>query len=746
MVRQRPGAARSRALAVCLVGLLVGSMAQLVAPATPVAQPSATASASRDAIRLDPEAPSADLLVQLVSLRGGAPLANPTALARLADHRDTLVRSGLCRLLAVRPELEPDGLLVGLVDDAEASVAILALLGLSNSRHPEALDTLAGNLSAAESWRREFAAVAIHVREELAAEAPELAVPAELVAASRPHVVSAEATAWLRAVEHHRRLAQADRQWLELQRRLQSVRTASATSACADLVLFNRALLRQVDDAAGGEYPVEYLGRPATAQIRTRRDNPSTLLLEGRHEMLADLLFAELDRVQSLEHFVDELASACRGWSPPLRELPPSSLVGRGSSPSDQGDRISSVDLWAGMSIGVTSHPFAYRPGPRNFIVGEDVEFTLLPSVELSWRDVAAGQPDATDHPVRGEVLDGYRLGLGVGGYLSTSFFDERSRPTAYLRFETDTTRIPEGDRPETGLEAVVAGRLSAGGEDVARDVSAYPAAHAKGSVGLTWSRHHLASSGVVRDRSLGLSVAYLEHVFDDSANPPRERRWMESEFQGLWLFGDPLRQTRLGAVGDASVRAVEALDRLSVLSANLGPLLRWTGSLVRLEAWMGGGLTVDLASDDPDALPPSGEDPATVELAPVGGLDLLVAVPGTSFRWAVDFSLERRALNLGRNGRRGLRERAGVALGMAFSEAMSEDLRLGLFVERTVPADSDDAVGWGGTELFIPVALVDFAAQITYEMRYMALIDESRYNDRSQEVFEALLTAGSWF
>ena len=116
------------------------------------------------------------------------------------------------------------------------------------------------------------------------------------------------------------------------------------------------------------------------------------------------------------------------------------------------------------------------------------------------------------------------------------------------------------------------------------------------------------------------------------------------------------------------------------------------------------------------------------------------------NFEMSYWVSLNRWVDVLGRNGYVGVTERAEAGLGFSVLGAMRDTARLTIFGMQTTPLDTDDRIGWGGLEIFIPIGLIDMNQEIAYRMAYMAVIDEARFGQYSRAVFEAMLTAGVRF
>ena len=107
---------------------------------------------------------------------------------------------------------------------------------------------------------------------------------------------------------------------------------------------------------------------------------------------------------------------------------------------------------------------------------------------------------------------------------------------------------------------------------------------------------------------------------------------------------------------------------------------------------------------------------------------------------------LTRDVMLMGRNGYVGAHNRIEADLRLRLTGGMRDAIGLTLFAEGGEPYDTGKDIAWGGLELFIPVGITGIDQELAYVMRYMSLVDEERFGSRAQEVFEAVLTAGSRF
>lgn len=211
----------------------------------------------------------------------------------------------------------------------------------------------------------------------------------------------------------------------------------------------------------------------------------------------------------------------------------------------------------------------------------------------------------------------------------------------------------------------------------------------------------------------------------------------MEPRVNARWLFASPSSAFRPGVLASSELRLSAPLPDLAATSSNGQFLLSWRRQQLQVEGWAGVGVATTLLGEGSTAVGPTGGFLARYQGRP-SQLDEL--------RLIFTVSLSREASNFGRSGYSGFVERAEGRIGFALSDEMRGDAGLRLFLEHASFEDVGDEASWGGFSLYIPIDLVGIDQEIGYLMRYSALIDTDRFGYASQEIFEALITAGMRF
>ncbi len=651
------------------------------------------------------------------------------ALEALVEHPDPVVRGALARLLSERPTLDQAELAARLANDAVLGVRLLGLLALSTSSHADAEAVLSEAFAASEPVVREYAAVALLVRAALSVEARFDAPSQELLSRTQTQIVSNEGRSWLAAIDTYNRVTEARSDWRQMQGELANLFPDSeAQLRCVALARRNPAL---IDDALvldGTGYPLRPIATPSPLFVSPSTARPAELLVSGQHEALSEVLFALEDATAVGREFVESVRALCQGWDfPTVPEPPPTKQVG--PWPSE----------WFGafaLDLRVSNNPLVFRPGASDFVVGEDIELMFRPHFEFQYLDAAVS--NGSDSPrLPFEFADGLRLSTTVGGFVSSRFFEDRSRPEGSVQFDFDTSNAADGEA--TGVYRGVRGTaevgLLSGAEDSFRDLGRHPGSQATALLAVQGYEYDVAHSFSTPQRMFGVSVTGAQHIWNDQLSPPREERWLEPEVTGRYLWAMAGSYSIGGAFG--SQARLGSADFDLVGNANwLSFLFGWGDSALRIEGSLGVGVVHSQLSTG-------------IDWTPIGGITTRFEGRPTDFselRLRFEVGFERTVSTFGRGGYAGALDRAEASVGLSFHEEMRDDVQFRLFGERADLLDSGDAIGWGGFEIYIPIDMVGIQQEIGYLMRYYAAENSELFDDRAQEVFEAQLTAGIRF
>ncbi|MBN1946396.1 MAG: hypothetical protein JW797_12020 [Bradymonadales bacterium] len=666
-----------------------------------------------------------------------------TDLALQATDPDPLVRAGLCRLLIRHPGLAQPGWLERLALDEDHRVALLALLALAPSSSPEAMAALQAALLSPVEARREIAAISLLLREAIAGELGLPPVPDTLIQRCHVHIVTPIGRQWLHAIEHYQAIRQQEARWAELMVQIGRLADQPASRDCVDRVRRNPGLLLPSGDCAAERYPIEPPRFPDLVILEPESSQPIDLLLEGSHDRLADLRFLYERRFARLERLVSSLFAACsadlQGSIEPPESAPSERAIAiswpAGTADAMEPGRTKALwNGWIALDLSITNHPYAYRHGVGDFVLGEDIEYTLFPLLRLAYRNAAQLPPSGLLWPAERGLIDGHGVEIELNGLLSSRFFPDRSRPGGEVRFFMDSSP-PSGNARATGHRLLLAAELLPGGAESARDVGREPLPHVAGTVDYTLYR---SSGRGARDHPgllLSGQLSLIHYLLDDPTSPPRQRRWIEPILSGRWMVFDLNPQIELGIEGQMALRTTAEMDGLAALSSNWSACLVWTRRELMATAWSGLGMGWDH--------PGKGEVVAT----PIVGVSFQHDHPfGPLFRLDHQVTFQRSVRNLGRLASVGTVDRAEAALGFSFAQEMRDNIWIRLFFERTSGPEEAERLEWGGLELYIPIALEVLDQQLAYTMRYLSLVDTRRLGERPQQVFEAVLQAGMRF
>ena len=652
------------------------------------------------------------------------------ALEALAEHPEPVVRGTLARLLSEQPALDPGGLSVLLANDTVPSVRLLGLLALSTSFSSDAEAVLAEALRDSEQVVREYAAIALLIRGALAERAQFDPPDEDLLARTQTQIVSDEGRSWLGAIDIYRRLVEAENEWRQMQQDLATLRLGSeAHQLCIELARQNPALIQDALVLDGGTYPFRPMASPSPLFVSPSTTGPAELLVGGQHATLSEVLFALQDATAVGRGFVDSVGTRCDGWDLPAVPDPPPSKE-PGATPAE-------LSATFALDLRVSNHPLVFRQALGDFVVGEDIELMFRPYFAAQYLDAAAVARGGEFLRLPFDFADGLRFSATAGGFISSRFFEDRSRPEGSLRFEFDTSSATDG--AATGIYSGVRGTAEAGllsgAEDSFRDLTRHPGSQATALLEIQGYEHDVAGSSSAPQRVLGLSVMGAQHLWNDRASPPREERWLEPAVNGRYTWPLSSSYSVGAAFGSQTRLGSESFDFLG--NANwLSFLFGWGDSALRIEGSLGVGSVYSQLSTG-------------MEWTPIGSLWTRFQGRPTDFnelRLRFEVGFERTVSTFGRGGYVGGLDRAEASIGLSFHEEMQDDVQFRLFGERADLEDSGDFVGWGGFEIYIPIDMVGIQQEIGYLMRYYAAENSELFDDRAQEVFEAVLTAGIRF
>ena len=652
-------------------------------------------------------------------------------LRALAAQDDLMTRAALARFLALQPQVDAFDILSSFVESNSHDIALLGLLAMSRSRSSAALDALESSLSSTDAARREYAAVALHIR-AVVASADGINPPQEdVLARARSLITSEEARAWSRACDDFQLLQQAELRWLEGQAILSELMKDTNVAGCVEAVRRNPALLLPMEPIDPTGYPTRYMQAPDTAIVYGSGENGVDLLVSGRHDRLLDLVFRIDETANQLDAFVRQATRVCSG-ADASRPIPPVGPIAGTPSPKES--------LFEGvfaLDLGIINHPYAFRPGRGEFVVGEDLELTFVPHLRL--RYVNARRTDASPRvPTEVGLIGGYALSLRAGGHISSRFFEDRSRPVGRVGFIWDGGN--GGDALDQdgydGYRVSLTTELSAGNGEDARDLSRFPAPQLTSQVGFSYYVNDLSSGQLRTDRELRIEAEFAEHVWDDKTVRHREQRWLEPRMRARWLFGQTL-PVRIGLQANSEIRLGSQASDVLATASNAHFLLSWQRRQLQIEAWAGAGISTTFVGENETKVGPTGGFVARYQGRPS---------QFSEFRLVFNVAFHREASDFGRAGYGGFLEHADAGIGFALSDEMRGAASVRLFIEHASFEDTDEEISWGGFSLYIPIDLVGIDQEISYLMRYSAVIDSARFGPASQEVFEALLTAGMRF
>lgn len=716
-----------------MVSMLVRLVAVLVVvfliPGEPFGQTDAEPTAPPSVeIVIDPLSDVGTILIALSTLsEPGYAVAEPS-LEALSLHDDPVVRASLCRLLAARPELEPRGVLIQLANDADSRVSLLALIALSRSGNPDAIQTLESSLEAISAQYREFGSVALFLRDTFATE-EDLVTPSEdVLAQARSHIASGEARSWLAAMDHYEHLQDSLSAWLSLHDRLLNIEQLEGhIGECAQRVRQNPSLLMPERTVDGVLTESTAITRPFLSHIAPSTDRPIVLLTTGRHDDLANRAFEQQDRTGMLERYVERIEMVCRFL--PAEETHPTLI-----DPGPYRHYRDEIDGWVGIGLGIINQPFAFRDGAPDFIVGEDIEFALTPTFSLSYVDALATQVLPSEQRSELNFVDGVGVELVLGGTISSAFFDDRSRPSGSLMALVDELTERTSEHAVDGMRYAFQGQFSPGLADAFTEPTVYPAPHLSVSNGLEYLYYEGGDGRYYLNRHAGLDVVHVEYLFDDATSRPRDRRWIDLHTYGAWVFGEASDWAQVGLRGYAEGRTSREMVELMAAAGGLSPSFVWRDSQLEFTLWAGVGAGwADVEGGSIYATPIFG-----------GSARVNDRFDELSLSFEVAFSHEVR--NLGRSGYTGVIERGEAQIGLSFTETMREMVRFMVFYDRTDPEDTGAQLGVGGFELSVPVGLVELDQEISYQMRHVIVIDEARFGASSQALFEGIISAGTRF
>lgn len=629
------------------------------------------------------------------------------------------VRLALVRMLTRRPGLADGATWDILAGDSDPAVATAALLGAVRAQRTVIAERL---ITSEVAWQREASAAALLAYAAVVELDGGRPLDEALLSRARAAMLSDDARAWSDAIDTYREARAGQQRWLAAVEALNQALGLDRPTSCGRLVRANPALLSGAQDAAGGVIEVW----PPTALIVDQSEDPLVLLLLGNHGALADVAgwaAAEATRVARLQERVEAACSA--GIPSP-------------SGPSTEPPRVP-AGSWDGAfaaRIGVSSMPMAFRDARPGFLVGEDLELTVAPRLEVRYR---RGQWEPGWALPEDPVAGGLAVTAQAGGLISSSFFPDRTRPTGRAAVALDAAEVAGSgiSRVAQGPLVAVDARLLAGERDVYHNLALFPAPQLLVATEVTYRRDEQARGGRRRVREARLTIDFAEHLWDDPVAPHREERWLEPALSGRWLFGSPFDVSRWGIRGAARLRLDPSEGRALAQSVSLAAAWSRDFDRLRWEMWLGAGLVAPLLGDASAAGEPIAGLSARFRGRPEGLRELRLgfAVEG-----------ERDVTTFGRGGYVGPVERGLAELTLGLNDEMRDDVALRFFYSRADFAASAERLGWGGFELYIPIGLVGIDQEISYLMRYSAVIDTGRFGNAARELFEAVLTAGVRF
>ena len=632
-------------------------------------------------------------MMRIVATLAALALAPPAFAQDASVAADVGHRAARARLLAQQPALEEEGETARLANDPVPEVAFLGLLALSRSASEEAEGLLLVTIESPDASTREAGAISLLIRDALVEP-----LVGEVLERARSQVVTETGAAWLRAIEAHRDASEATRRWLDAHDRLAQL--SLAERECSSAIAANRALGEPTRDDGSDAYSTFGSGAARTELVRVRPvdDTPTALLMGGRLGALEESAWQlrdQADRLEAEGTALELICSRARDGIAIDSATPPPSMP-----------REDSLEFRFALGLGIDSNPFAFRGGATDeFVPGEEIELTFVPELGLTWL----------------RIPDLMRFEATVGGFVSNRLFEDRSRPTAGLRFLAEDRLLVD-----------VGAALSAGVGDVWSDPTYAAAPAVLGHIRLGHLDRDDGSSEVVQRFEGRLRVA--EHVLDDRSVALRDRRWLEPGLTFRQLFALDDATWHVGFSTDGSVRSNGDLGDPDAFATSALAIVRLTRPALEVEATLGVGLAAPVASLDDRILTPAGGVRAVVRHNTPNALRLSLALEGG-----------RRVDPLGRLGLVGARNRAEGRFGIAFASAMRDPISIAAVLDRT-RSEGGVEQSWGGLELSIPITLLEIDQEISYRMRYFALTDGSRLGSRSTELFEAVLTAGMRF
>lgn len=657
------------------------------------------------------------------------------------------VEAARALLLAPAPRAESGAgsRALALAADPDPEVAAQALLALARARGPWVVAALGEALADPAQHRREYAAIALILRDTLA-EAPAVERPdPALLARARSQITSAEGRAWLEGVEGLSAWRAARDRWLASREALAALAADPAIGPCLERVARLPALLEPPvsrDAEAVGAYldgASPRGARPPAAAAAAPGPSARELVVTGDFAALADWAFALEADAAHAESWVARVSGQC-GETATATGIAPTGWV-----PPTTGVEHTS-ELRLALTLGVDSQPFAFRAGEASgFVVGDSLELSVAPEVRYTWRRYPSG---ADPHLDRGRVGPrGAAVEARVGGFLSSRFVEDRSRPTAYLGAQLDGADVPDG-----GGGPRLAGELSlaAGVEPSYRDLSVLPAPHLRADLIVSRIDHDDPRAPSRPAREAGLRLSGLVHVWDDARTPVRDRAWLEPALFYVQRFGTRDAPLRLGVDADLRVRSADGavvapyrpepttLGEPAAGAANARLLLSWRRGGLLLEGRAGVGAGALFGADE--------RAESTHRLTPVGGLELSARSGDEDLAFILSVAGTREVATIGRLGELAVVDRVEGSLGLTLTGDIDDRIALTLFLARAQATAVVEELGWGGVELLVPIGIAGVDQAIVYRARYSALVDTARFGAQAQQVFETLLTAGVRF
>jgi hypothetical protein len=631
-----------------------------------------------------------------------------------------------------------------LAADPRPEVAAQAILALARARGPWVGAALAELLADPAPHRREYAAIALLLRDALAEVPPVERPDSAVIERARTQITTEVGRAWVEGVEVLAAWRAARDRWLASRDALGALEADPALAPCAEGVGRLPVLLDPL--VLGSEETVgAYLegapavgARPPTALAVGPGPNALTLAVVGDFAALADWTFAlEADAAQT-ESWVARVSAHCGD----------SAVVPGGGQPTWEAPGTAAEhtsELRLALTLGVDSQPFAFRAGDlSDFVVGDSLELSVAPELRYTWQRYAAGGDPRLD---RGRVgPGGAAVDVRAGGFLSSRFVQDRSRPTAHLGVQVDGAEGQGGG----GLRFAGELTLAAAVEPSYRDLSLLPAPYLRAELGGSWVEHDDASAPSRPAREVGLRLTGLVHVLDDARSPVRDRAWVEPTLFYVQRFGERGAPLRLGVDADLRVRSADgeraapyraeatALGEPAAGAANARLLLSWRRGALLLEGRAGVGAGALFGVDARAA--------ATYRLEPVGGLELAAHSGGADLAFVVGLAATREVTTVGRLGELAIVDRAEGSLGLTLTGDIEDRIALSVFLARAQATAVVDELGWGGVEILVPIGIAGVDQAIVYRARYSALVDTGRFGSVAQQVFETLLTASVRF